>query len=151
MIAGRPADYRAVVHPARLKTRVFVVAGTPPCIQLRDEAARPSGRDFHTSLLGDLDSLTLPERWVMAVVLCPGDDTLTLVKWLGARRADPARVLLVFHPGTSEPAALAPWYAAGFDDPVAVAAATLRQLARPLGQFVNDWIYADAKGSGWPL
>lgn len=134
-----------------MKTRVFIVAQGPPCIRLRDEAARPRGRDHHTALLGDLDALELPERWVLAVILCPGDDTEALVEWMQARGADPDRVMFILHSETDAVEALRAWYKAGFGDPIACEARTLKDFARTLGQFVNDWIYADAKGAGWPL
>lgn len=151
MTAGRPPDYRSVVHPARTATRVFIVARSPPCIRLRDEAARPKGRDYRTASLGDLADLEPPPRWVMAAILCPGDDASALVEWARAGKADPDRILFVLHPDTDAVAALRPWYEAGHGDPVAVEARTSKDFAKPLGQFVNDWIYADAKGIGWPL
>jgi len=147
----RPEDYRAVVHPERRKTRVFLVAGTPPCIQLRDEAARPKGRDDHTALLGKLGPLQPPKRWVLAAILCPGETTDALVAWLREHDADAGRIMLVLHPDTDPVDALRAWYAAGLGDPVAIEARSLKALAKPLGQFVNDWIYVDAKGVGWPL
>lgn len=151
MTAERPADYRDVVHPARMATRIFIVARHPPCIRLRDEVARPKGRDYHTARLDDLDGLDLPARWVLAVVLCPGDTTEDLVRWMARRGADPARLLFVVFPGTSTVAAFRAWYGAGHGDPLVVEARTLKGFARHLGQFVNDWIYADAKGTGWPV
>lgn len=147
----RPADYRDVVHPRRLHSRVFLVASTPPCIRIRDEAARPKGRDYWTTRLGDLDEMGLPEKWVMAAILCPEDDAEEIVQWLARHDADPERVLFVLHPETDPVQALAPWYTAGHDDPVSIEASTFQELARPLGMFVNDWIYVDAKGMDWPL
>ncbi|HEV8360300.1 MAG TPA: hypothetical protein VGR28_07600 [Candidatus Thermoplasmatota archaeon] len=147
----RPPDYHDVVRRARLRTRVFLVAQTPPCIRLRDEAARPRGRDYHTALLGDLHALKLPARWLLAVILCPGNGTEALAAWLRQHDADPDRVMFVLHPATDAVAALTGWYAAGFGDPVACEARTLKEFAKPLGQFVNDWIYADEQGSGYAL
>jgi hypothetical protein len=151
MIAGRPPDYRDVVHPVRLQTRVVIAAGTPPCITLRDQAAHPRGRDYHTVRLGNLEDLALPERWVLAAILCPGDTTESLVAWLQKTGGDPDRVLVVVHPQTDSVAALRAWYAAGYNDPLVVEAQRLRDFAADLGRFVNDWIYVDATGSGWPL
>lgn len=151
MTAGRPSDYRGVVHPVRMETQVFIVAARPPCIRLRDEAARPKGRDYRTALLGDLAGLDLPGRWVMAAILCPGDSSRALVAWMQAQGADPERILFVLHPETDAVEALRAWYGAGYGDPVVCEARTLKEFARTLGQFVNDWIYVDAKGLGWPL
>ncbi|MFO1533693.1 MAG: hypothetical protein ABR562_08400 [Thermoplasmatota archaeon] len=150
-MTGRPSDYRSVVHPLRMETRVFLVASTHPCIRIRDEAAKPTGRDYRTVDAGELAALDPPRQWVLAVLLCPGDDAAEVVAWLGAHGGDPDRVLFILHPGTDAVAALRPWYAAGFPDAVAIEAAAWGQLAKPLGQFVNDWIYAQAKGMGWPL
>lgn len=150
-MTDRPEDYRAVIHPVRRDTRVFIVAETPPRIRLRDEAARPKGRDYHTARLGNLARLRLPARWVMAAILCPGDTTEPLVAWMREHAADPRRVLLVMHPETGPVAALEAWYQAGYGDPVACEARSLRDFARTLGQSVNDWVYADAQGTGWPL
>ena len=148
---GRPADYRAVIHPDCMKTAVYVAAGRPPCIELHAQASTPTGRDYRATRLGDLDSIRPKGRWVLAVILCPGDTTLELVAWMHGARADPERVVFFLHPETDAVTALHAWYEAGYSDPVAHEAKTWRQLASPLGRFVNDWIYADAKGTGWPL
>jgi hypothetical protein len=147
----KPPDYRDVVHPRRKETRVLVVAGQPPCIHLRDEAAKPRGRDYRTASLGDLASVEVPPRWVLAVLLCPGDSTAPVVAWLQRAGGDPSRVLFVLHPRADPVEALRAWYEAGFPDPVAVEASTLAGFAKALGRFVNDWIYTDATGRGWPL
>lgn len=151
MIAGRPADYRDVVHAGRLDTRVFLLAGELPCIRLRDEAARPEGRDYRTADLGGLEDVEPPQRFLVAAILCPGEDTEILVAWMRRRGVDAGRVFLVLHPETDAVAALAPWYEAGHADPVFVEADRWSGFAKDLGRFVNDWIYADAKGTGWPL
>ncbi len=151
MIAGRPRDYRDVIHPRRLDTRVFLVANTQPCIDLRDAAARPTGRDYRITDLGAWRDQAVPPSWVLAAILCPGDDTQELVHWLATQNGDAERVVFFMHPDTDPVAALEAWYGAGHGDPVVHEAATWIDLARPLGQFVNDLIYLDAVGQGWPL
>lgn len=151
MIGGRPPDYRDIIHPRRLQTPVYLLAATPPCIELRDEAARPRGRDHRTTHLESLDSLRPAPRSIVAVLLCPGDSTADLVAWMATHTIDAERVAFFVHPATDAADALAPWYAAGHPDPVAYEAETWMDVAKPLGQFVNDWIYVDATGTGWPL
>lgn len=92
MIAGRPADYRDVVHPRRMETAVYVVAETPPCVRLQEDAAKPQGRDYRTAHLGALERIRPSGQWVLAAILCPGDTTDALVAWLQWHDADPARV-----------------------------------------------------------
>ncbi len=150
MTRGRPADYRDVVHPRRMDTAVYIAAEQPPCIRLQQQAARPKSRDHRTERLGALADVDPPERWLLAVILCPGDTTDDVVQWLRAH-GDPDRVVFFLHPDTDPVAALKAWYDAGHPDPVAYEAKTWKQLAAQLGRFVNDWIYVDAKGSGWPL
>lgn len=151
MIVGRPRDYRDVVHPRRRDTRVFLVAETPPCIDLRDAAARPTGRDYRVAELGGLEGVEVPDSWVLAAILCPGDTTAEVVAWLGRHGGDPERVVFFLHPDADPVVALRAWYDAGHDDPVVHEAGSWLELARPLGRFVNDWIYVDAVGRGWPL
>ncbi len=147
----RPNDYRDVVHPVREQTRVYVTASTPPCIKLRDEAARPNGRDYWTVRMADLKEISPPKQWLLAAILCPGDHAQQVVDWLQENNGEPERVVFILHSETDPVHALAPWYATGHGDPIVIEASTWKQMARPLGQFVNDWIYLQAKGMDWPL
>lgn len=148
---GRPSDYRDVVHPLRMETRVYLVASKPPCIHIRDDAAKPKGRDYWTTKLDELASIDPPDLWVLAAILCPGDITREIVEWLQVHDGDPDRVLFILHPDTDPVSALSAWYATGYEDPIIIEASTWKELAKPLGQFVNDWIYIQAKGLGWPF
>jgi len=151
MKADRPADYRDIVHSSRLQTRVFVVAAREPCITMRTATVKPRGRDHQAVALDELAQVKPPERWVVAVLLCPGDDARDVVTWLKRHRGDPHRVLFILHPSTDPVAALRPWYDAKHPDPYFIEASTWKELAAQFGTFVNDWIYVQQRGAGWPL
>lgn len=60
-----------------------------------------------------------PRSWVLAVLVCPGDTLAGTASWVrGLAPRDRDRVYVYFHPHTDRVAALAPWYAAGLDDPI---------------------------------
>lgn len=59
MIAGRPADHRQIVHPHRMETAVYIVAETPPCIQLQHvRSCGPAGSIGCRDLLLDAAPFT---------------------------------------------------------------------------------------------
>lgn len=151
MTSGRPLDYRDVILGARFDTKVYVAAGQPPCISLRNAVSLPRGRDYRAIDLGDLPEPEPGARWLLAAILCPGDSSEVVVEWLVRQKADPERVLFILHPETDAHAALAAWHAARFPLPETCEARTFRQCAPIVGQFVNEWIYRDAKGRGVDL
>lgn len=91
-----------------------LVADREPCITIAyDERENVTGRSFQIVAPDELDTLDLRATWIMAVLLCPGDDAEAVRAWVEEDDRDPRRVLFYLHTDTDAREALAPWHEAG--------------------------------------
>src|SRR5688572_7337759 len=113
-------DWHGIVAANWHKTSGFLLALRDPCIRLRDDelAAIRKNRVLVGMDAAALARWTPPPSWMLAVLLCPGDDAGPVVDWVRKQRADPDRVKFYVHKGTDPFQALAAWGAAGLPDPV---------------------------------
>lgn len=141
MSARKPA-YAEVVRAHHEKTVGYLVASREPCIRIRDDEVASVRRRLVPLSPEDVAELEPPDSWIMAVVLCPGDDASVIARWLGKRR-DPARVWFFAHPGVDLDAALAPLRAAGHALAQVDTVRSWRELHPLFGHALNDQVYAD--------
>lgn len=111
-------DWDAVVHQHWRDTPAFMLAMSPPCTRIRDEELEAIGnnRALHSIEAADLASWTPPRSWLLAVLVCPGDDLAPLTAWVGGAAID--RVRFYVHADADPFDALAAWADAGFPDPI---------------------------------
>lgn len=106
--------FRDVVAAHHRDSDAVLVAAREPCISIAyDERENVAGRSFRLVEPGRLGELSLRPSWIMAVLLCPGDDAARIADWVRAENQDPRRILFYFVTGTDPRAALAPWRTAG--------------------------------------
>lgn len=96
------------------RAQAFILAQREPCIGIRDEELRSisDNRLLAGGLPQDLDGWERPESWFIAVVVCPGDDTVAIARHVVANRLEPRRVHFYLHADAS-PSALVAWRDAG--------------------------------------
>lgn len=95
------------------KTRGYLLASSQPCIDIRDrELHAVKGRSLASRDPQNVARWTPPESWILAVILCPGDDVRPIVEWVRAHDADPDRVWFYLRP-TTPTEVLTPWVEAG--------------------------------------
>lgn len=128
----------------------YVVAGTPPCLGLRDQAVLPTGRRYHAASMVELPALRPGKSWTMAVILCPGDTVAEIAVWAIRHKVQDGDRFLFFHtPGVDLKAALAPWREAGYSLPLLVEVAMWKDMAKIFGAHVNNTILRDHAPQGW--
>lgn len=138
------ATTREIVRAHWRDTTAFLLATSEPCMSLRElEIAR-----VRRLLVGlapeELSTLRLPDSWLLAVLLCPGDDTASLVPFVaGLPPRDRDRVVFFLHPDADLVQAFHAWYAAGLPDPHTLDAGDYRSLAPKLGHELNKRIALD--------
>lgn len=107
--------FRDVVAAHHQDSDAVLVAATDPCLSIAyDESANVTGRSFRIDRPQGLAGLELRASWLMAVLLCPGDDTSLVSAWVRGGDRDPRRILFYLHPTTDARRALAAWREAGF-------------------------------------
>jgi hypothetical protein len=146
-----PPGHRDTVKRHWKGTPAYVVANVPPCLALRDQATLPKGRRFEAAAFRDLGAIRPPKSWAMAVILCPGDTLAEVAAWAVRHKVQDGNRFLFFHaPGVDLRAALEPWRAAGYPLPLLVEAERWLDMARLLGQHLNNTILRDHTPPGWP-
>lgn len=126
------------------KTTGFVLAPSRPCVDIREEEVRAIHRNLRPVGVEDLPRLRLPASWILAAIVCPGDDLRPLAEWAGALARDAVdRVRLYAHPDVDLVDALAPWYAAGLDDPLTAEAEDFVTFHKQFGWDFNNQVYRD--------
>lgn len=138
------ATFRDVVAAHHRDSDAVLVAGREPCISIaRDERDKVSGRSFRVVAFDELPKVKVRRSWIMAVLLCPGDDATEVASWVLAGDRDPRRVIFYTHPATNLRAALAPWRAAGLHVHAAWTVSSWRALHKHLGAHWNVRIWDD--------
>lgn len=132
-------------------TTASVLASEPPCLGLRDQAVLPKGRRCDAKEMRDLAALRPGKSWVMAIILCPGDNLQQVAAWAVRHRADGDRFILFHVAGVDLRQALAPWRKAGFGLPLLVEVETWLDMAGVLGSHINNVILRDHGPMGWPV
>lgn len=147
MSMGRPLDYAAVVRANVERTRGFILAERHPCLAIRDREVGSIQRDLRPAFTAALADLDPPDSWLLAVILCPGDDTSAVAAWarrLPARDLD--RIRFYAHPDADLGQALAGWVEASLAPPRVDAAGDWKEFHRRFGLHLNDMAYQDATG-----
>lgn len=144
MSVDRHPDWFATVRDNWRKTAGFLLASREPCLGIRDDEldAIRGNRVLVGFGPDDLDSWTPPASWLLAAILCPGDDVRPLVLWTKRHRADTARIAFFLHADT-DVEVLRPWKDAGFATDRVDVVASWRELHKLLGLALNDRVYAD--------
>lgn len=141
-----PSNPRAVIHPHRMDTVGFLLATSPPCARLLDEEVRRVRRTLVALPPGGTPPKPLPRSWLLAVLVCPGDNLAGIAPWVRSLPLrERERVWLYLHPDTDPIAALAPWYAAGLEDPVVSLAHDFKTFHKSFGARLNLQTYTDFK------
>lgn len=137
-------SFRDVVVEHHTDSDAILVAAREPCLSIaHDEKAHVSGRSFRVITPEGLDEIKPRPSWIMAVLLCPGDDAGPVTTWVQDGGRDPRRVLFYLHADTDPRHALDPWHEAGLPVHSTWTIETWRQLHKHLGTAWNVRIYDD--------
>ena len=105
---------RDVVHPRRKETLGIIVAAVEPCFTIAsDQQLKGSGRTIHVTTPQGFPLVKRPKSWAVAVILCPGDDTKDLARFVTRSKLAPERFHFYYHPSTNYREALRHWHEAG--------------------------------------
>lgn len=140
-------DWHEVVAGNWQKTTGFLLALRDPCLRIRDEelAAIRKNRVLVALDPTGLKGWVPPESWLLAVLVCPGDDVRPVVDWVREHGTEPDRVKFYARRGTDLFDALGAWAEAGLPDPVVEEGfVTWRDLHRAFGRdlairILQDW------------
>ncbi len=80
-------DFARVVRENWPKTVGYLVAGEPPCIQIRDDEIQHVHRRLVPIGLASVEDVKASGSWFMAVIVCPGDDLSGLAAWAAGQDA----------------------------------------------------------------
>lgn len=114
-IPGLPPGAIELVRPHLKRTVGYVLAASGDCLDIQArEVDTIKGRRFQSVHPDRLESLDLPESWILATVMCPGDTTDAIARFTeGLNPGDRQRIRFYWYPGTRPADALKPWLAAG--------------------------------------
>jgi hypothetical protein len=153
MVAGKPDDYKSVIHANKHKSLAVILAANPACIQGWEKFAVRGRRYEIHDVLGP-KGFVPPSRCVVVIFVCPGQDISPAVSWCKKSGIRPLRVRFVLHPECDEVKTFRSWYLAYDTDPIVQYADSypgLQGAQKALGEWYNDWIYLDATGQDWPV
>jgi hypothetical protein len=136
--------FRDVVTKHHSDSDAVLVAAQEPCISIAyDERENVAGRSFRIEHPDGLADLMLRESWIMAVLLCPGDNASLVAAWVRAGNRDPRRILFYVHPRTNPRKALAPWRESGLPVHSTWTVRNWRELHRHFGAAWNVRVFDD--------
>lgn len=139
-----PAGYVDVVRRNHATTTGFLWAMQVACRDIVDQELQRIQRRLKAVEPGSLDEVGLPASWLLAVLLCPGDDTAEAARWVRARPpADRERVRFYLRPRTSEEQAFRAWLEAGLGAPLATDVRDFSSFHRAFGRHLNDRVWLD--------
>lgn len=142
-------DFYEVAWKNWKKTTAFLLAGSEPCISIRDDEL--DAIEGNRVLVGlgfeDLAAWQPSGSWMLAVLLCPGDSTERLAAWAAEHEVDPGRVHFYLHPDTPW-RVLETWHEAGYPtDQVDDDVDAWERLHSLFGLALSNRIYKDWKAS----
>lgn len=113
--SDRAPGWYEIVRQNWQKTTAHLLADTEPCIKIRDDEleAIEENRVLVGLSFEALDAWVPSGSWMLAILLCPGDDLTRLISWAGEHEIDPSRVHFYLHPDTPWQI-LEPWRKAGY-------------------------------------
>jgi hypothetical protein len=140
-------DWHDVVAKNWHKTTAYLYALREPCLIIQQDEleAIQDNRVLVGLDEAAIHAWTPTGSWFLAVILCPGDDTQTLVQWIHDHDADPDRIHFYAHPDTDPYQALEAWKQAGLPPPqVDLDIDSWQRLHKRFGrdlsvQILRDW------------
>lgn len=137
-------SFRDVVAKHHPDSDAVLVASREPCISIaHDEEVNVRGRSFTIASPETLEDLTLRASWLMAVLLCPGDETGQIVHWVRDNDRDPRRIIFYLHTDTDPRATLEAWHEADLPVHSAWTIEDWKQLHKHFGAAWNVRVYDD--------
>lgn len=145
MSIERHPDWYETVRANWPRTTGFLLASQDPCIKIRgEELDAVRGRRVLVGVGPEsLATWVPPESWLLAVILCPGDDVEALLVWAKRHRVDSGRVMFFLHP-KADAEILRPWRDAGYSTARVDTVASWPLLHKLFGLALNDRVYEDA-------
>lgn len=140
------AEERSIIRSHRFDTVCYVLAQSGACLDLARERVRAvTGRKLQYLTAENLPA-ELPRSWMLAVVLCPGDDTHRLGAW--AAKLGPARHarIIFYEPDELDATAdqaYAGWNRHPLPDPIRRRVRDFKEFNRFLGTDLNIRILDD--------
>lgn len=134
-----------VIRANRMRTTCFVVAERGNCLDLRaEEIRRVSGRRF-VPVSGATLPRTLPPSWMLAVIVCPGDDSGRVAAWTKGLGFGQSRLVFFYETqqGLDVAAFYRAWVAKRLPDPARRRPKNFVDLCVALGADLNRRILAD--------
>lgn len=139
-----PPGYAEVVRAHHAQTTAYLLATSSPCRALRDEEIRRVQRRLERIEPADLAGFAPRGSWLLAVLLCPGDDVQALAVWAARLpAADLDRIRMYRRRGVDAAAALAAWVEAGLPPPLMSEVRDFASLHKVLGRHLNDRVWLD--------
>ena len=139
-----PPGYAEVVRANHGKTTAFLLADKPACADLRAEEMRRVRRRLEVLNAADLAKFRPKGSWLLAVLLCPGDETRALAAWAGRLAApDRDRVRFYYTRQVDLASALRAWTEAGLAAPLAAEVRDFASFHKVFGKHLNDRVWAD--------
>lgn len=140
------ADERAIIRAHAKDTTCFVVGEDGHCLELaRARAEAMTGRLLRHLRSSELPA-ALPDSWMVAVILCPGDSTEAVASWASRLEVSEARRILFYESFDLDLVAdrvYAGWIRHGLPDPVRQRVHDFKELNRRLGSDLNMRILED--------
>ncbi len=134
---------KEVVEPYMGASLGLFVSSREPCIGIASDPpakGRLSKRLRPEQLQGEP---RLPQSFVVAVVLCQGDQTGEVAAFAKARNVSPDRFYFFYTIGTDVRAALAGWTAADLPVLYSFEIKDWKGLNQKFGAFWNNWVHDD--------
>lgn len=139
-----PPDFSEVVRAHHSKSVGFVVAASAPCLGIRDDEIARVRRNLRPVTPPGLPTPPPEGSWILAVMLCPGDDTASVAAWAATLHPSLVdRIRFYHHPDTDLVAALTAWYAAGLPDPLTAEISDFASFHKQFGLDFNNQVYRD--------
>lgn len=140
-----PPDFAKVVGAKHAKSTAYVAASSDDCLRIRDAEAKKVNRRLKAIAPGDLAAIRFPKSWMVAIVLCPGDDTGDVAAWAKSLSAGELERIRFYLHGRTDPAkAFSEWYRAGLGDPKTADMEDFNSFHKVFGWDFNNQVYGDA-------
>jgi hypothetical protein len=140
--------YVRIVGKNWRRTVGYVVASSGLCRTVQEKYVSSIDRNVVGHSLHDLD-FEPAQSWIMAVIVCPGDDLSGVTKWAmnnGAMNLD--RMVFFFAKGVDVVKALQPWHSEGLADPYTSEFEDYKDFTKQFGRALNDRVFTDFADGG---